>query len=154
MSLGKFLKRLWLGIGKLFRGLSKELREDIIPTAIKMVDLAKSITDSHIGDVLAAIIPGDVDDRILEKLRKVIPDYVKALAIGVDITATDDINEILKKVLAAWNVSPDDAKKVFYHGLASLIIEKLADGKLDWSDATAIAEYYYQHEHKDDDEGK
>lgn len=154
MSLGKFLKRLWLGIGKIFRGINKELRENIIPIAIEITNNLKLIDESHIGDVLASIIPGEADDKILADLRTALPKWITGLAVAANITQDDDINATLKRILAAINVAPEDAKKVFYHGLASLIIEKLADGKLDWSDATAIAEYYYQHEHDNDNEGK
>ena len=32
----------------------------------------------------------------------------------------------------------------FYHSLASLILEKLSDGKLTWSESVLIAEFYYK----------
>ncbi len=145
MSLGKFLKRLWAGIASLFHKIDAEVKK-LVPVAIDIINQIKLIDDTHIGDVIKAIIPGNVDDAILDKLHKWLPATILSLGTLKDISNITDDNEKLKAILAAINVSPDDTKKVFYHGLASLILEKLSDGKFDWSDATAVAEYYYQHE--------
>jgi len=144
MSLGKFLRKLWLGISNLFKKIDKEVKE-IVPVAIGIIENIKKITDTHIGDVITAIIPGDLDDKIHDQLKEFLPKAIMNLTLIGDIAAIEDPNEKLKAILAKINVSPDDTKKVFYHGLASLVLERLADGKFDWSDATAVAEYYYQH---------
>lgn len=144
-KIGKFLKRLWDTISGLFHGLDDFTKGTLIPVASGIVDALKKIDESHIGDVLSAVIPGDAPKEIRDKLHDWLPKTIIALGTLQDIADTADINEKLKKILGALNVSPDDAQKVFYHGLASLILERLADGKFDWSDATAISELYYQH---------
>jgi hypothetical protein len=145
MSLGKFLKRLWAGIASLFHKVDEEVKK-LVPITIDIVQQIKLINDTHIGDVITAIIPGHVDDQIREKLTEWLPATIINLGKLQGIANIEDTNEKLKAILAAINVSDDDTKKVFYHGLASLILERLSDGKFDWSDATAVAEYYYQHE--------
>ena len=95
-------------------------------------------------DVITALIPGDIDDKINEKLRGFLPRLLLELQLVDSIANITDPNAQLQAILDKLKLSSDDAKNAFYHSLASLILQKLSDGKLSWSDAVAIAEYYYQ----------
>lgn len=146
-GVGKFLQRLWNGIKSLFEKVDQGVKE-LLPVVTQIVNNMKLITDTHIGDVLTAIIPGDGDKKLLDKMREYLPKAIAALALVEEIANITDPNEKLRAILAKINVSPDDTKKVFYHGLASLMLEKLSDGEFSWADATAVAEYYYQNYEK------
>ena len=63
--------------------------------------------------------------------------------VNLDIWDTSEslYHKILKLEVRLLN---QYIQNIFYHGFCSLILEKLSDGELSWSDSTAIAEYYYK----------
>jgi len=73
-----------------------------------------------------------------------LPGVLLDLKLVNSIANIEDPNEKLKAVLAQFKLSSNDTKNIVYHGLAALAIEKLSDGKLSWSDAVALSEYYYK----------
>jgi hypothetical protein len=155
MSLRKFLHKLWLGIRHIFEGIEHELRI-LVPVAIKVVEGIKAAMDGPVDDVLASIIkhaiPGDADDKFIDKVTSTINSWIPKVLLELNmvdaIANIEDTNEQLQAILDKLKLSSDETKNIFYHGLSSLILEKLSDGKFSWSDAVAVAEYYYQHEFK------
>jgi hypothetical protein len=147
MSLKKFLAHLWQQIKHLWDGIEAETKK-LVPIAIHIVQAIKTLEDTHLADVLTAIIPGDIDDHLNQKLREFLPKILLELNMVDAIANITDPNEQLIAIIGKIHLSPDAAKDVFYHGLASLIMQELSDGKFTWSDAIAVAEFYYTHEFK------
>lgn len=152
IKIGKWLKGIWTGIKKLFGKLKKEIKE-LIPVAVFVVQQIKVVMDSPVPDVISSLIPGEADDKVKDKLREWLPKLILQLGMIEAIANIEDPNEQLNAILAKIKLSSDDAKNVFFHGLASLIIEKLADGHLSWSDSVVISEYYYRNMVKEEVEG-
>lgn len=143
MSLKTFLHNLWQSIKHLFDKVEEEVKKEVV-VAIAIVQQIKVIVDSPVADVVTALIPGTVDDQIKEKLREWLPKILLELGMIQSIANMTNVNDQLNAILAKLKLSSDDTKNAFYHSLASLILTKISDGKLTWSDAVAIAEYYYQ----------
>jgi hypothetical protein len=143
MSLKNFLNHLWQSIKNLFDKVEKEVKKDVV-VAITVVQLVKSVVDSPVADLITAMIPSEVDDYIKNKLRELLPKLILELGMVQSVANIEDENAQLQAILEKLKLSGDDAKNAFYHSLASLILQKLSDGKLSWTDAVAIAEYYYQ----------
>lgn len=151
MSLKNFLSRIWTAIANIFNKIESQTKV-LIPIAVKVVQGLKIVMDSPVDDVLGAIIknaiPGNADDNLIDKIttevHKWIPKVLLELQLIDSIANIEDTNEQLKAVLAKLKLSSDEAQNIVYHGLAALILEKLSDGKLTWTDSTAIAEYYYK----------
>lgn len=144
MSLGSFLSKIWDHLKQLFGALPKELK-NAINIGVTVVEAIKVAIDSPVVDVLTAIIPGDIDDRIKEWLRAQIPNILVEMRLASDCSGLTDPNEITAcglKVLSGLGV---DAKSAFYHNLSILIAQIAADGKLTWSDGVYLLEWYYQH---------
>lgn len=154
-GLGKFLRKLWSAIASVFHKVEDEVKI-LVPIAIKVVEGIKVVMDGPVDDVIATIIktaiPGDADDKLIDKITATVNTWVPKVLLELNminaIANMDDINEQLNKILEQLKLSSDETKNIFYHGIASLILEKLSDGKFDWTDATAVAEYYYQNEVK------
>lgn len=147
MSLKKFLSNLWKGIKHIFDSIEDDLKK-LVPIAIKVVEAIKTFDESIVSDVMTALIPGEVDDKIVQKLREFLPKVLLELNMIDAIAGITDPNEQLKAILARIKLSPKSSQDVFYHGVASLILSELSDGKFSWSDAVAVAEYYYKNEYK------
>jgi hypothetical protein len=141
-GVGKFLAKIWGFIAKIFKAADEGTKR-LLPIVTGIVNRIKEIDDTHIGDIITMIIPGDADDKLVAKFREILPKVILALGNIKEISDTEDVNEKLKKILVAINVSPEDTKKVFYTGLATLILEKVSDGELSWGDSLVILKYYY-----------
>jgi len=135
-------KRLGRWFKKLFKKVD-EVADKVLPIAIKVVEGIKKVIDSPVDDVLTTIIPGDIDDKAVELLEEWLPKLLLGLQVAQDIADIEDTNEQLKAVLERLKLAPDDTKKIIWHGLAALIAEKLADGKLTWAEIVEIVEDYY-----------
>jgi hypothetical protein len=147
IKLRKWLQGIWIGISKMFHKLEKETKE-LLPAVVKVVNEIKKVIDGPIADVITAIIPGELDDKLKDKLRAILPGVILKLNIIAAVNDLQDENEKLQAILAAINLSADETKNIYYHGLGALILEELSDGQFTWSDATAALEYYYAHIYK------
>ena len=150
----KKLKALFLKI-KLFivqlYSKADELIERIAPVAINVVEQIKTINETATGDIIELIISkaikGDADDlaikAIREQLRKRLPEVLEIMRLSMNIAKVDDKNLQVKMILDAINMSPDEIRNAYYHTFCVMILEKISDGKLTWSESVMIAEYYY-----------
>lgn len=147
----KVLKKLWSWVEKVFNGLNAKTKE-LVPVAINVVQAIKDFELSGSADfiefVVTKAIPGDADDKAIKVARSIIRKWLPKILIElqlVEVAAnTDDLNEKLQLILTRLKLSSDETQNIVYHGIASLIIEKLSDGDLSWSDSIAISEYYYK----------
>lgn len=143
--------RILRAIASIFKGLSEELKR-LIPIAITVVQSVKTVMDGPVDDIILAIIkasiPGDADDKLIDKItvtvKEWLPKILLELKLVESINNIEDLNEKLKAVLNQLKLSSNETQNIIYHGLATLIIEKLADGKISWSDSIVISEYYYK----------
>ena len=154
MSLKSFVTNVWK---KLLSSVKKtynkvdELANKLCPVAIDVVEAMKKINDGFAGDVLETIvtaaIPGNKDDIVVKnmraKLKEVLPKIITQLTIINSIAEIEDENEKLKAILVAVNLSPDETKNALYHSFGALALEKLSDGKLTWSEAVQLTEWWY-----------
>lgn len=150
-----FLKKIWNAIRNLYDSLVGNTRR-YVPVAIRIVEAIKSVVDSPVDDIILGIvklaIPGDADDKLIDKVKETVerwlPKILLELRLVDSIANIEDPNQQLQAILAQLKLSSDETQAIVYHGLASLILEKLSDGELSWSDSVAIAEYYYKNIHK------
>ena len=147
----KALKKLWAWVAKVFNGLNAKTKL-LVPIAINIVQAIKDFELSQSADfiefVVTTAIPGDADDKAVKKGRSIarvwLPKILLELQLIDSIANESDLNTQLQAILSQLRLSSDETQNIVYHGLSSLIIEKLSDGELSWSDAVAISEYYYK----------
>ncbi len=150
MKIKNFLSKIWMFILNLWNAADKII-DQYTPIAIKVVEEIKKINESTTGDIieviLTRVIPGSADDaaiRVLrDKLRAILPRLLLQLNIVSSIGQIEDPNEQLRAVIATINMSADETRNAYYHVLCSLVLEALTDGKITWSEAVHISEYYY-----------
>ena len=150
----KIVKKIWNAVKSVYEKLTGTTKK-FIPVAINVVEGIKKAMDSPVDDVVLTIvktaIPGDADDKFIDKAKATIEQWLPKILIELklveSIAGIEDKNEQLKAILSQLKLSSDETKAIVYHGLASLILEKLSDGKLSWSDSIAISEYYFKNVH-------
>lgn len=150
---GRLIRR----IGMFFQSLRKETKR-MVPIAINVVEGLKKVIDSPVDDVILTVvksaIPGTADDILIDKIQGVVKEWLPKVLFELykvdTITQLSDQNDQLHAILAQFKLSSDESKNIFYHGFCSLILEKLSDGKIDWSDSVVISEYYFRNFMKDE----
>src|ERR1700744_5421237 len=147
MSLQTYLSKIWAEVKALFDGIPAELKT-AIHIGVIVTENIKTFVDSPAADVLTAIIPGDVDNKIKNWLRAKLPAILTELKLADSCGSLTDpaaITDCAVKVLQGLD---GDVQSAFLHNLSVLIAEVAADGKLTWGDGVYILQWYYQHEYK------
>lgn len=145
-----FFAKMWAYLVSLFTKVDS-LVDQYAPIAIRVVEGLKEVNESFKGDliefVLKKVIPGDAEGPVIDAVRKKLKEYLPKLILQLKLASTvsqiKDPNDQLIAIVKAINFSPDETKNMFYHGLSTMILEALSDGKLTWSEAVHISEYYY-----------
>ncbi|MBK0378577.1 hypothetical protein [Mucilaginibacter segetis] len=147
MSLKSFLNKIWSAIRSLFNSFPADLKI-AVHAGVVITENIKNFMDSPLADVLAAVIPGTVDDKLKEILRAGIPQILADLKLADECTGQTDPQEITKCAIRVLQNLDGDIKSAFLHNLSVLITQLAADGELSWSDGVCIVEWYYQHQFK------
>lgn len=143
---GRFIS--WL------KGLTKKAKTEIellAPLAIKLVEGIKAAQDNHVDDIIVAAINfatkgtgTSVALKVEDVAREWIPKILLDLKLSTAILKITDPNEQLQAILNLLTLSKDETKAIVYHGFASMILEKLSDGRISWNDATEITTEYWK----------
>ena len=137
MSLKSFVTNVWKKLITFVKKTYKkvdELANKFCPIAINVVEAMKKVNEGTVGDVIEFIvttaIPGNKDDIVVKalrgKLKLILPKIITQLTI------VNSIAEI-----------EDETKNALYHSFGALALEKLSDGKLSWSEAVQLTEWWY-----------
>ncbi len=147
MSLNSFLSKIWSSLKSLFDGLPAEFKL-AIHIGVLITENIKHFVDSPGADVLTALMPGDIDDKIIALLKAKLPAILVELKLADNCADLTDPNEITACAIEVLKGISGDISSAFLHNLAILIAQVAADGKLSWSDGVYVLEWYYQHNFK------
>lgn len=141
----KFLKKIGEWIAKLFGNILPEVQKAIklgvtITEAIKTFDT----NNPFAADILTQIIPGDLDEKIKDKIREELPKIMVELKLVDATLGLTDPDEILIAATKVIQQLEGDYSSAFLHNLSILISQVAADGKLNWSDSIILVEWYYK----------
>jgi len=147
----KLLKKIWDTVKAMYENLIGRTQK-YVPIAVKIVEGIKKVMDSPVDDVILAVvetaIPGDADDKMIEKVKSVVETWLPKILLELKIVDTianiPGTNDQLQAILSEIKKLSPESQAMIYHGFASLFIEKMSDGELSWSDSIALAEYAYQ----------
>lgn len=146
MAKDKFFKKIWKGISVFFNRVfarARHIAEKVIPVGIEVVEKMKLLMDSPIPPLLTALIPGQVDDAIAEKIKAVLPQILLQLKIADECSKKATNDEIIQCAIAHLKQYHPGARKAYYLTIASMLSEALADGKLTWSEIVLLTQYTY-----------
>ncbi len=99
-----------------------------IDTALKVTTALKNILSSPVGDIITAIIPGDIDNTIRAKLVDALGKVTETLAIAESCKDISDVNEKLKCFVTQLNLRDPNLQDAILQKLASLLAGHL-DGQ-------------------------
>lgn len=135
-KLSSFVKSL---LGNIFDEFKKHSE-----AAVKVTGNIKKLVESPIADVVVTIIPGDIDNAIVEKLRKVLPEVTQKVAILHGILKENDTNsDIIASVIENLKEMNPDARVTFWVLFSGELNKALSDGKLDLAEAFVLSQMAY-----------
>lgn len=145
----KVIKKILVFIKRLFSGINPVLQKAVsigveVTEAIKNFDT----TNPYVGDIITTLIPGTVDDLIKMKLREMLPKIVVQLKLVKETQGLKDPDQIMLAAVKIIKQLDGDYKSAFLHNLSIIVAKVAADGKLSWSDAVYLLEWYYQNKKK------
>ena len=142
-----FLNKLWQSIKSLFNSFPADLKE-AVSIGITVTENIKALIDSPVADILTAIIPGNIDDKIKQALRGAIPVILADLKLADKCGSLTNPQEITHCAVETLQKLDGDIKSAFLHNLSVLVAQVAADGQLSWSDGVCILEWYYRNKFK------
>lgn len=147
----KILRKIGDFIVRLFTNISPVLQRAVtigadVAEKIKNFDTANPI----VGDIITALIPGTVDDMVKARLREYLPKIAIQLRLVQATQVLKDPDLIMLAAVKVIQQMDGDYKSAFLHNLSIMAAQVAADGKLDWSDAVYLLEWYYQNKLKAD----
>ncbi|MGM0377848.1 MAG: hypothetical protein ACQEQ0_13840 [Bacteroidota bacterium] len=147
----KLFKKIWGFIEGLFVKAEEQV-ERYAPIAVNIVEGVKRTVENNqfksAVEIVKFAIPGDTDDKIIDKVLAVVQEYIPKIALQLNIiesiTDIEDVNDQMVAVVNALKHANADEQSDYWHELAAFVLKKLADGKITLGEAGSIAEYHYQ----------
>lgn len=137
------MKKIWLFLKNLF-SKTKQLARKFVTPSVMLVENLKNFIESPVTPVITAIIPGNLDNKIAEKLEKALPQILQALRISDECIQLEKPQEIFECALRKLKEYNPEAKAAQFHSIAALLSVTLSDGKISWREAIHLTEEIYQ----------
>lgn len=159
MSVKSIINSILNFFKKVFHSITPELQTAVkigvqVTNAIKNFDT----NNPEVLDILTAIIPGNFDDLLKEKLRTQLPVILKELQLVQSVTESMTPEEITAAAIKTIQQLSGDYRSAFLNSLSIIVAQVAADGKLSWNDAVYLLKWYYDHaatiEQENSDEAK
>lgn len=145
--MNKFLSNLWQKIKLFFNGIPAHLKA-AVHIGVAVTENIKLFVDSPVTDIITALIPGDVDDKVKNLIRTALPGILIQLKLADKCANENDPQKTTTCAIKIIQELKGDIKNAFLHNLSILISQVAADGKLTWKDGAYIMEWYYQQHFK------
>ena len=112
--------------------------------AVKVTEELKKVIDSPVADLITALIPGELDNEIKYKLRKILPEIVAKIGIAHNIIqASDDPTVAMQKIVAYIQSLGGDARKDWWVLFSAKVTEALSDGDVTYAELVALTQMAY-----------
>lgn len=112
--------------------------------AVKITSILKKYVEDPASDLIVSIIPGDIDNIILAKLKKVLPVVLEkvSLAHGILLSSETDSDVVSAVIDHLKSISPE-LRAAFWVSFSGELNVALSDGKLSFAEAVALAQLVY-----------
>jgi hypothetical protein len=113
-------------------------------TAVLIVGKLKTIVESDVVDIAVDLIPGNIDNLIVDKARIILPIVIKKLSLVSGIAQDSTTNsEAVSKFIEYLRGLEPEGRKAFWVTLAAEINIALSDGKLSFSEGVILTQLIY-----------
>lgn len=130
------MKRIFRSIQNFFRkiyGNIFDLAKNRGYIAIKVVEELKKLVENPGADLVVTLIPGEIDNVILIKLRQILPEVLFKLSVGLKIiegSKTQPAPVLIMQIVEYLRALDKEDRGILYRELQARLTEALIDGKL------------------------
>jgi hypothetical protein len=124
----KFFKRIWKAISSLWNKVDDYLEQNV-EQALAVTGGLKKFLESPVADIIEALIPGNIDKVVRERLLQATKVAVSSLGIVDTCKGLSDADKF-KCIVAELAKLPPDGRDAVLFKLASLITKNLNGAKL------------------------
>jgi hypothetical protein len=104
------------------------------------------------ADIAVTLIPGELDNAILIRLRRVVPEVTVKMAIAHNIIQSSAVpSEAIAKTVEYLKTLNTTARAAFWVQFAGELNQALADGKITFAEAVALSQLAYVELFKQDE---
>lgn len=140
-----FFKRLIDFVKNKYQDLFEIFRKNS-EVAVKVTHALKNAVENPMVDIVTDIIPGDLDDKIHEKLRLIVPIVAQKIAIAHGILKESETNSNAITAIVDYLKSPEvnvGVRASFWIMFSGELNKALSDDKITLSEAVALAQLVY-----------
>lgn len=143
MSIKTFLGHIGQAIAHFFESVSGELKNEILPVAIGITNVLKTITTFDQVDLIGSIA-GKAGANLEDKLRSILPSVITDLQLAQAFVATSpNADDILNKVLQVVSTASKNVKTAFWIEFSGKVTEALMDGNISIGEGITLAQWFY-----------
>jgi hypothetical protein len=139
-TMKNLLQRLIILFKQIIGNMFSKFREHS-HLAVKITDALKASVENPISDVAVILIPGDVDDKILAKLKTVIGPIAEKTALIHGILQESETNsDVVAVIIAKLKEMKPELRVNFWVTFSSELVLALTDGKISLAEAYILAQ--------------
>ena len=147
LKMKKLILKIKLFFNRSFQTLLA-LWRDKAHIGIQAVNIMKDVVNSPMAGYVVNLTKGNWDNALLEKLRVILPCVAEKLLITDTIirggrNGTPSQSEIIHALIEYLRSQNTNIRNEFYLKLAAAITQALADDKITFNEACAIAQLVY-----------
>jgi len=120
------------------------ITEQDLDHVIEIVNNVRRVAASPVVVLLTDLIPTTIDDTIRLALVNGLPVLLTGLTFAKQLLAGQDKDTAISELLAHVSFSDKADQDALWHALAARLLMILSDGKVTWSEAVQVLEYYYK----------
>lgn len=118
--------------------------EHLIEAACAVVANMNNFVQGGMADAITLIIPGELDDKIKDELRKWLPEVLKTAGVITDVANSEDPVKSGIAELQKLKQNNPEAWAMVSHNISALLAVKIAGGKLNLGQVFTVVEAIYQ----------
>ena len=122
----------------------KVLAQKFVTPSILVVEALKKAVESNTATLLTALIPGNIDDTIVLKLRQTLPKVLQILRISDECLKLEAPDEIIFCAIKKLKEYTPEGKAATFHSIAALLSVYISDKKISWREAIHLSEEIFQ----------
>jgi len=146
MSLKSFLRKIGDFFSNLFKSLKKEAKK-AVELGVEITNAIKEFDTAHpeAADLLTALIPGNADDIVKERIRAELPGIMIKLKLAGDTLDKTDVEVLLAGIKEIQSLTGSQ-RSIFLNSLSVLIAEVAADGEVSIDDLLYLQKWFYENQ--------
>ncbi len=124
--------------------VSTAITQQELDNVIELVSRVRQALASPLAVLVTDLIPTTIDNTIRIALVGGLPVLFAGLIFAKEVLSGKDNDAAMDELLAKVRFSDKPDQDALWHALASRLLLILSDGRVTWSEAVQIIEYYYK----------